>query len=445
MPDPTIHFPIKADRARVEQLAGALDALVTGTSPPPIDDVPLAQLATAAERIQRIDGVVDTPAGPLPATRIDAARRNQIWEDLMKASSPRVTVASPNFARALPAPALNPWVADMDPAPDWSGIGGPRRRASSTGVLRFVPDIQPAVTFLMVIALLVAIGAGFSSLAQPGGPSVTPTAAATGDGGIVAQTSPKATPGIDAPFMDPDASTACLVEPRPQEEVAAFLQDPGPVSERAYLPVTEAAPPIAVEIARAGRVYSACGEGGQAFRRALETPRKIHEDPANMYYTTAGGSRNTVGIAERKALSEALLDLDPEAYAVVSDAVWTYEEAKAAFDTGKPEQIRQTMLPSQMVQLADGRIGGPIHWLIRPDGADLPPKLDLPPDQDWSTVQFLIFAPDASRNGRWAVDEQLWLCAGDCDSLWAELAEVSGPPEATPVASPAALPAGNRR
>ncbi len=442
MPDPTHRFPIEADRASVERLAGALDALVTGM-PPPIDGVEVTGLVSAAERIQRIDGVVYSPAGPLPATRIDAAHRNQIWGNLMTMAAPRVTTASPGSARALPLPALNPWVADAEPAPDWSGIGGPRRRASTAGILRFVPDIQPAMTFLMVIALLVAIGAGFSGLGPPGGPGITPTASAPGDRAIVAQASPETAAGVDTPFLHPVRAIDCTVEPRPLEEVAAFLQDPGPVRPPGYLPATDADPRVAVEIARAGRAYNACGHKGQSYTRALETPRKIHEDSHNSFSNATSGS---LSIAEERTLSEALLDPDPEAYVFLSDSVWTYEEAEAAFDAGQPPQIPQTMLPSHMVQLADGRIGGPLSWLHRPDGADLPPNVNAPADQGWGTVLFLIFAPDASRGGQWALDEELSLCAGDCDSLWAELSEVSGTPEASPVASPASvLPAGNRR
>lgn len=416
MPDPTYRFPVDPHRASVERFAGALDALVAGTSPRPIDPAPLGGLVSAAERIQRIDGVVHDPAGPLSATRIDAAHRHRIWEDLMKTSTRPTAASSSGSTRARSIPSLNPWVAESNGDTRWDRIAGPRRRASTTGVLRFIPDIQPLTTFLMVIALLVAIGAGFSSLGQPGAPGVTPTAAATGDRGIAAQASPAAVAeiaGIDAPFVDPNASVECDVEPRPLEEVAAFLRDPGPWSERAYLPANTADPDVAVEIAEAGRTYSACGGG-----REHETPRKIFENPHNTYYKESGGGLHTVGVAERKALSKALLDPDPGAYFIPSVKVWTAEEALAAEEAGQPSQTREVLLPSHIVRLADGRIGGPVFWIGHPDGADIPKNLNVPTDLSWGTVRFLIFAPDPSRGGRWALDEHLWLCAGDCDAMW---------------------------
>jgi hypothetical protein len=302
-----------------------------------------------------------------------------------------------------------------------------------------VPEIQPTTTFLMVIALLVAIGVAFSNLGQPGGPGITPTASATGDRGIVAPVSPEATPGIDVPFLDPNVTIDCTVERRSQEEVAAFLQTPGSVRDRAYLPTTHVDSAIAVEIVQAGRVYSACGTKGQTYTRAFETPRKIYEDPSNSSYRAAGGGYGTISVAEQQALSGALLEPDPSTYVIRSDLVWTFEEAKVAYDAGEPPQIRQTMLPSHLVQLADGRIGGPIFWLVHPDHADAYGA------SGWMTVDFLIFAPDDSRGGRWAVDEQLMLCSGDCDSQWAEISQYPSVSAGTPVASPeAAIPTARR-
>ena len=431
MPDPTQRFPIGPDRAGVERFAGALDALVTGAPPPPVENDSLGRLVSAAERIQRIDGVVDTPAGPLPATRMDVAQRHQIWEDLMR-TSPRPAVASHGSTRALAVPSLNPWVAEAEPAPRWDRFEGPRRR-SSTGPLRFIPDIQPLTTFLMVIALLVAIGAGFSSLGQPGGPGITPTASATGDRGIGAQASPEAVAkiaGIDAPFVDPNASVECNVEPRPLEEVAAFLRDPGPLSERVYLPATAADPEVAVEIAGAGRAYSVCGGG-----RELKTPRMIFEDPANTYYREAGGGLSTVGTAERKTLSAALLDVNPRTCAIFDDAVTplrmgpgpgTPVTSQTTPQAGDHLQFNYTLLPSHMVRLADGRIGGPVFLLLNPDD----PRSRITSRYLW--VQFLIFAPDTTRGGQWAVDEHLWLCTGDCDAMWVFDAQLD---PATPTAA----------
>lgn len=420
MPDasqPLSHQPGQPTPASVELLAKALDDLVRGVQSPWTEDVPLAHLATAAAHLQRIDGVIQSPTGPVAATRIDAGRKRRIWEDLMNGSARQVAGLSTAPASPRSALSMNPWVDGAEAASRWVGIAEPRRRTSSTGVLWFIPDIQPTTTFLMVIALLVAIGAGFSSLGQPGGPGITPTALANGDRGIAAMASPEAPFGINAPFIDPDASIDCTVKPRPQEEVAAFLQDPGPVSERAYLPTTGVDPTAAVEIVQTSRTYSACGDKGQTYTRALETPRKIYEDPTNSSSMAVGGGFSTVSIAERKALSEALLDPDPNTYVLLSDSVWTFEEANAAYDAGERAQIRQTMLPSHMVQLADGRFGGPVFFLARSDGADSPEGIDVS-TRHWAFVDFLIFAPDASRGGQWAVDERLALCAGDCDAFW---------------------------
>jgi len=427
-----------------------------------------------------------------PASPLGEARKHQIWEDLMSqypASSGSTTAHARQPATLGRLAALmHPWVIIEDERPA-------RRRRASAGPLRFVPDLQPVTTFALVIAVLVAIGAVFSTLADPGHPDVTPTASAEGLAGLTGQASPEAAPSTVPPTAPAAAPTAdpgdefqrpipvgegtCPFEPRPIEEIAAFLRDPGPVTPRAYLPATTPDAAVAEEVARVARTYVACEYAGPVnVDRALQTPRFIYEDQANAYFREAGGTTDRATPEEREQLASQVFGENPSASQplVTELAISRAEyEAAGAYGSGPilpmpgpgtpsftpprpsstptivlPAQVNLTFRPEQAVQLADGRIAIPETYLVDP--ADIEAARPANDDAYPDTVWFLIFARDATRDGQWALDERLAVCLGngtglyedfcdDFDQAVAPTGDALFPTLATPSASPEVAPA----
>jgi hypothetical protein len=443
----------------VERFAAALDAIVLGAPAPQIDDRPLAHLTAAAGAIQKRHGSRTTANGPRSATSISQTRKQQIWEDLMAqyAPVPEPEIAQPRQQALIDRlqAVMQPWVAVNDQGPA-------RKRKATTGVFRFVPDLQPLATCALVIAVLIAIGAGFSGIAEPEGPAVTPPASAEGLAGLAGSAtpgSPEAEAAAAVPTADPfdefqrpipiDASS-CPVEPRSTEEIAAFLRDPGPVTPRAYLPATAPDRAVAAEVARVGRTYLACEYAEPVnVDRALQTPRFIHEDPANAYFREAGGAADVATPEEREQLAALVLGEDPWAsqFMVTELAISREEwEATAASDAASatpadflPEQFDLTFRPEQAVQLADGRIALPETYLVDP--ADIEAQQSAYDDAYPDIVWFSIFARDATRDGQWGLDERLGVCLGNslCDDFYEDIdptGDALFPAPATPSASP---------
>lgn len=472
---PDLPPPGRGSGDAVERFAEALDALVIGAPDPTMNnanDRSLAHLTATAGAIQRRDGVWMTVNGPTSATPIGEARKRQIWENLMAQYARDTSPASTGTAQAPMIGRLGalmqPWVSVDEERPT-------RNRRASTGLLRFVSDLQPATTFALVIAVLIAIGAAFAGIAEPGGPGVTPTASAEGLAGLTSQaspaavsptapaTAPTAVPGDEFQQPIPTGDGTCTVEPRPIEEIAAILRDPGPVTPRAYLPATTPDRATAEEVARAGRTYIAC-EYAEALNtdRALQTPRFIYEDQANAFYRETGGATDTATREEREQLATLVLGQDPWASQIIVTELAIsraeYERAApndAPWDIVPPatpepfriilaEQLDQTFRPEQAVQLADGRIAVPETFLVDP--ADVEAWLSADPNDSYpDIVWFYIFTRDATRDGEWGLDERLPVCLGDdrCDELYAadDLSDDAlFPAPATPMATPAASP-----
>lgn len=453
-PHPDLPPPGKESPDAVERFASALDALVMGTPGLETNDLnerSLAHLTATAGEIQRHDGAPGTARGFRPTVSIGEARKQRIWEDLMARYAPETI---PETTRTWqPAPIgrlralMQPWVAiDDEPA---------RQRKATSGPLRFVPDLQPVTTFALVVAVLIAIGVGFAGIVEPGGPTVTPTASArglAGNTGPATPGSPPASPGAEVaavPTADPDdefqrpiptGDGACEVEPRPLEEIAAFLRDPGPVTPRAYLPAATPDPAIAEEVALAGRRYVACNVD-----RALETPRFIYADPANAYFREGGSGSDLATREEREWLAALVLGEDYQrSRVIVTDLAMSRPDSMTDTPpTFTAKQSDMTFLPELMIQLADGRIAAPEIYLVHPDDVGLFPERN---DTDPVFVTFFIFARDATRGDQWSLDERLLVCLGGdvCDELYANDELLHGPlfPNlATPSATPAATPA----
>lgn len=426
-----------------ERFAKALDAFVLGMPVPETDDATdssLVRLTASARRIQGRHGSRMSASGPQSATPIGQARKQQIWEDLMAQYAHDLGPATAPTAQASTvgriAALMQPWVAIDDERPA-------KGRRASAGPLRFVPDLQPVTTFALVIAVLIAIGAAFSTIVDPGTPGVTPTASAEGLAGIMGQTGP-ATPGSPAtapaativipPTADmldqfhqpiPTGVRACTIEPRPSSQIAAFFQDPGPTTPRAYLPAIEPHPFVANVVAMAGRTYLACERAGVVNTdRALQTGRFIFEDPTNGTFRAAGGATDLATREEQKQLVTLALGEDYRSNLfLVSDRAVSQEEYDAAVAANAPpsvpsdlagtpeivlpEQINATFLPPHAVQLADGRVAIPEIRLVNP--ADIDAWVAAGDDINPDIVTFYIFA-DPTGGNQWMLDEQLYVC-----------------------------------
>lgn len=477
-PDATPHrfdaMGTRSERDTVERFARALDGLVaSGAEPGSGGDLSLAHLIATASSIQRHDGVWMSHTGPQSAMPIGEQTKRRIWEDLMAQHASTLTSPATVTRRSAIDPVvgrigavMNPWVESADQRPA-------RRRANS-GVLRFVPDLQPLTTLALVIATVIAITAAFSGIAERGGPAVTPPASAEGLAGLSAQHEPttpadvlEAVPTADPadefqrpiPLDDAD----CPTELRSSEEIAAILRDPGPVTPRAYLPATTPEPAVAEEVARAGRTYIACAYAMYAMPvntdRALQTPRFIYEQPTNAFFRAAGGAADLATPDERAELVRLMLGEDFRANRLlVTDLAVSREEYEAAglgwppnvspASAGTPavdlpNQYDVTFRPQTAIQLADGRIAVSATYLVDPTDIEA----WFPDDStDPVFVDMSIFARDATRGNHWALDERLNVCLDSdlCDELNADIDPAGEAlfPSATPAApaSPASSP-----
>lgn len=444
----------KESRDTAERFADALDALVLGARAPDVHDASdrsLGHLTTTAADIQRRHGTGVTANRAVSATPIGETRRRQIWEDLMarhaRATSPVMTPTAQASTIGRLGALMQPWVAIDDERPA-------RDRRASTGLLRFVPDPQPVTTLALVIAVLIAVGAGFSAIVAPGGPGVTPTASAEGLAGLNGQTGP-ATPGSPeaGPAAAPTAESSpvtksCPVAPLTDAEIATIRDEGSRLPERAYVPVTTASPERVSSLNDAIRVSRACGEATSTnanIAYALITDRWLIENPLGpsdrqTVYRSRGLSDQygeaLVGAEPTQAQLDAMLDQ----YNAV-DMGLTNDLGILGAIEGAPQVFRK---------LPDGRvISYPAELWLRRSGM-LPP-LETAPDRETFVATTWAFQRD-----RWLLDEQLVICLGDCDRFWTQAdAELdrrspatSGTPSALPAASPTASPVargGTRR
>ena len=193
MPDPT-------PQHQEETFAGFLDAIATGT---PVDALiadPFARFAASVHR-------VGSP--PAETVTLDRAGKSRIWSELMAThgGSPASGTPKPipgGAASTLTIPASTPTPV----------ANPPHRSRGGPGALRFVPDLQPASTMFLVIAVMVLIGATFSWLAPNDGREFVPAVSATEHIPEVALASPEASPIASTGTCDPPP-TSFAWDPEP--------------------------------------------------------------------------------------------------------------------------------------------------------------------------------------------------------------------------------------
>lgn len=309
-----------------------------------------------------------------------------------------------------------------------------------------------AVSALMVAAVVVGIVALYGSFAgSPGSPGGDP---ATNPGIAMASPGDTAIPpdgDIDR-WLAPIAPDECdVAETRALEEVGAIVRDPDQIVPREYSPVTEVEAPLARDIAGANRVWEACrAQGLIGERRAVESLRYIAEiEPYNVV-----SPHNSETFDDWVALNETLrasfLAPDAESYLVESEALPPFDCETGYGETDLSAQVSYEVIqPQHLVQLPDGRIGGPVTSLV---GSGFLQCLETRPPAVSSGYQgayIHILAQDPTREGRWALDERFWVCVSGCDDYYEESAYLYGaylyppwpatPEVATPVADAASF------
>ncbi|MBA3275267.1 MAG: hypothetical protein H0T72_05690, partial [Chloroflexia bacterium] len=305
-----------------------------------------------------------------------------------------------------------------------------------------------AVSAFMVAAVVVGIVALYGSFAGTPGPGDDPAPNPN-----FAMASPgESTPTTDAAWLQAVSPDECdVAETRALEEVGAIVQDPDQIVPREYSPVTEVEAPLAQEIAGANRAWEACSAQGLiGERRARETLRYIAEiEPYNVV-SPHNAETYDDWVALNETMRASFLDPDAESYLIESDALPPFDCETGYGETDLSAQVSyQVIQPQHLVQLPDGRIGGPVTSLV---GSGFLHCLETSPpsmNSGYQGAYIHIFAQDPTREGRWALDERFWICVSGCDAYYEERAFLYGaylyppwpatPEAATPVANTASL------
>jgi hypothetical protein len=244
----------------------------------------------------------------------------------------------------------------------------------------------------------------------------------------------EATPSVETADLQPISPEECTIAPRPDDEIAAIFQDPGPAPAREYLPVSTPDPANAQAVSSANRVWQACyASVSVAERRAMESPRFIDEITRNNVVDPQNFGTAEEWIATNEDLRAAFLPLGPDSYAMESDALPPFDPD--APNDGANDLIGQVIQPEHLVQLPDGRIGGPMTYLYQPGHLD---HLAEARQSDYGYVMIHLFAQDASQDGRWVLDETFPLCVRGCDAYYETVATSWALHGGTPAATPAA-------
>ena len=186
------------------------------------------------------------------------------------------------------------------------------------------------------------------------------------------------------------------------------------------LPFAEAQPEDREAVAEVFRALQACDRSGSgAELDAFFSENAVLMPPLGQ------AQRDEMSVATAREISEALGVVDPLTFVIEGKPL------PADASTGGPMTAsRRVLLPGDVVQLADSRLGAPLRLFVRtnaPEGAAF-----LLGQRGFLETGFLIFTIE---DVRWVIDQVLTICLGDCDGFW-QAYEGTG----TPVASPVAVP-----
>jgi hypothetical protein len=175
---------------------------------------------------------------------------------------------------------------------------------------------------------------------------------------------PSATPDATADaWITPVGPEDCTVEPRPEEQVAGWLQNPPDRNTTTTLLAEPATTDIAEAAASAARTWIACGEDGlEAQRHAIESPQFIFyqgmdsiTDPARY-----GSFEDWQWIVE--TLGDLYLTDEPMNYIIFSPEVTPSAEQQQYAGAIGVTLIAQ---PEHALSLPDGRVALPLTWVYQ--------------------------------------------------------------------------------
>jgi len=358
----------------------------------------LAGLVATASWVRQVDAAAISD--PLSGSGLHAGQKSAIWATMMRGQSHVATTPEPRLhpaRKSLQLGLVAGPVTPLNPVP-FRGA----RRAIPAWVRAHV-DLQPAVTVLLVAALLVAIAAGFRSFGGAGNSLVTPTASAHGAEGVAAIASPNATA----------EAVECIVDDN--QVLVAGNRAPYGYEKRG--PITDAQK---AELQDVLARFAGCMGGPNYDGLAqVATQRFVTELRSGI----AGTPADISGATHRaEAIQHLWVGPIPATREPLRLMMWTASN-------GEPVNFNVFLDTAQ--RLSDGRIG--VLATIAPDF--MPPV----PDEEWILQRQLPmlsvwFIGLQETSAGPLVDELFKMCdGGDCVPMF-------GPYAATPVSSPAASP-----
>ena len=365
---PGFHDP-DADR-----LNTLLDAMRSGMrAPDPASTSEEAEdLAVTASQFRTLDAGARVAAGATDTTF------DSIWEDMMSAYA--VTNLTP-LANDSPGreERIHQRVIPVPPRPTfgwWNGL------------------LSAAIVTLMIAGLIAAAWA----LRETGGNG-------TGDDIRLAATALDGTPENDEnnPWVQPISAEDC-VEPYANSTLA---------TTGVYQPASTPASSDAEAVAEAARLYEACGSGD------ISQERLPIRDRWQVYFNTnVSPSPNSA----RDVMVQHQLDIARE----LSPLLPSQNPADYIHTTNADLELNPELifLPSQAIQLGDGRIAIPMSYLI-PLSEDSTPTDLYPP---WPSTAATDLAIEIQiyreADGAWVLDEKTpWGCIGNCEESWNQLSQ----------------------
>lgn len=347
-----------------------------------------------------------------------------IWERIMSSQFSQITAQQPAVIQGRIPPA-----GTVQPGQQEEDAGHP-----APVIDRFTGG-HPAISAVLAAAVLLAIVAIFRMVgAPPSGPTDDPSSGSNSSTNpALAAASPNASPvaspmaGDDRWLVDPN-TVACTVDP---------ANPPGTVAEGwigfapngGLLPLSETSPINQTAAAEVYLQFRICHVDDSA-------TDVLVSDAFAEVLTAEGSDIPPEQQALARQVSDAYAGKDPMSYVIEGDPLPTSTSSPGSF----AGESRRVLLPDDIVQLADGRIGGPAHVFFRTnDPTGTASHLGLPA---FLETGFVIFTAE---DGRWVIDDYLQICIGDCDTYWASR-DVDGTPALAPAAiapaTPAAAPAG---
>jgi hypothetical protein len=382
-----------------DELERWLELSASGTPGPngtPLDEHSLAAAALRAHA--RIDAA---ERQAVPAVPADA-----IWESIMASTTPATSSpsAAPGSVSVRARPTAPYRDRDLFSGSHWA--------------------VSAALVALVMIGTL-ALYRSFAGDPGDGEPTATSPGMAMAPG----------TPNVGTPDPALLASDVdCDVAPLTLDEVSTILvgTDNGP--PRQYGPLSRATVDEANAAAWGSREYEACGYSNiPGHWRALATDRFIRESGAP--YGSGSYATSQVAFEDwvdtNRDQSAVLLAGYDGPYYVESSEPYVTDVVKAG------EPFARVLLPENVVRLADGRVGGPMTWIISPPDGATPRVANEIANSPYLLVDYLIYVPDPDQPGAWLVDEYLPLCTGDCEQYYDLIR--SGYPDSANQASPAAV------